>query len=171
MKLDLKSAGLREFLKKYALVLLALAAGAALLLWPSGSSSGEKTLREAAQLGPDFDLEAMEKKISQILARIDGVGEVAVALTVKDGVEQIYAVDGKRSQKGDGWEEQTETVVISTGSGMEEVVPVQQRYPAFQGAVVVCEGGGSPELRLLITQAVSALTGLGADRISVCRGK
>lgn len=169
MKLELRGERLREFLKKYALVLLVLVVGAALLLWPGGGS-GEEPGREAVQPGPDFDLEAMEEKISKILGRIDGVGEVAVALTVKDGVEQVYAVDGKRTQRGDGWEEQTETVVISTGSGMEEVVSVQQRYPAFQGAVVVCEGGGSPEVRLLITQAVSALTGLGADRISVCRG-
>lgn len=170
MKLNIRSTALQGFLKKYALVLLVLAVGVVLLLWPSGSS-GKAIHQEAAQSGPDFDLPALEEKLSRILARIDGVGEVAVALTVKDGVEQVYAVDRDRSQRGDGWEEQTETVIISTGSGTEEVVTVQQRYPAFQGAVVVCEGGGSPEVRLLITQAVSALTGLGADRISVCRGK
>ena len=32
---------------------------------------------------------------------------------------------------------------------------------------MVCEGGGSDGVRLQVVEAVSALTGLGADRIAV----
>lgn len=86
-------------------------------------------------------------------------------------MERVYATDETWSQDGDGQEDQqTQTVILSTGSGTEAAVLVQQRYPTFQGAVVVCSGGGDAEVRLLITQAVSALTGLGTDRISVCKG-
>lgn len=168
MKLDVKK--LRELLGKYKLALLVLAAGVLLLIWPgAGADSARISRTEQTAPGPEFDLEALEAKLARVLSRIDGAGEVTVALTVKDGVEQVYAADGSWSQDGSGREERKETVVISTGSGTEEVVPVQQRYPAFQGAVVVCEGGGSAEIRLLVTQAVAALTGLGADRISVCK--
>lgn len=62
-------------------------------------------------------------------------------------------------------------VIISNGSGVEQAVLVQQHYPAFRGAVVVCDGGGDPAVQLLITQAVSDLTGLGSDRILVCKSK
>lgn len=170
MKLDVKK--LRELLGKYKLALLVLAAGVLLLLWPgasAGAGSARSSRTEQTAPGPEFDLAALEAKLARVLSRIDGAGEVTVALTVKDGVEQVYAADGSWSQDANGREERKETVVISTGSGTEEVVPVQQRYPAFQGAVVVCEGGGSAEIRLLVTQAVAALTGLGADRISVCK--
>ena len=41
----------------------------------------------------------------------------------------------------------------------------------WEGAVVVCEGGGSAAVRLQLTQAVSALTGLPSDRITIVKGK
>lgn len=169
MKPDMKK--IWEGLKKYRLVLLVLAAGVVLLLWPSGSAgpAGASAPGPAEAPGPDFDLAGLEAKLERVLSKIDGAGEVTVALTVRDGVEQVYAFDEAVSRDGDGQERKRETVVISTGSGTEEVVAIQQRYPAFQGAVVVCQGGGSPEIRLLVTQAVAALTGLGTDRISVCK--
>ena len=45
-----------------------------------------------------------------------------------------------------------------------------QYYPSFRGALVVCPGGDDPQVQLAITQAVSALTGLGSDRITICAG-
>ena len=62
-----------------------------------------------------------------------------------------------------------ETVIVNSGSGQEAVL-LTRRYPTFQGALVVCEGGDDAEIRLLMTRAVSALTGIGADRITVCKG-
>ena len=37
-------------------------------------------------------------------------------------------------------------------------------------ALVVCPGGGDPAVQLRLLEAVSALTGLGSDRISICEG-
>ena len=39
------------------------------------------------------------------------------------------------------------------------------------GAVVVCSGGDSPTVRYLVTNAVSAYTGLGSDKITVMKMK
>ena len=39
------------------------------------------------------------------------------------------------------------------------------------GAVVVCTGGDSPTARYLVTNAVSAYTGLGSDKITVLKLK
>ncbi len=41
----------------------------------------------------------------------------------------------------------------------------------WTGAVIVCEGGESAAVRLKLTQAVRALTGLSADRIAVIKGR
>ena len=65
---------------------------------------------------------------------------------------------------------QVSTVVISRGSGSEETVALQEIAPQYQGALVVCPGGGDPAVRLQLSEAVSALTGLGADRITICKG-
>ena len=75
------------------------------------------------------------------------------------------------SQKEGAVDEGRTTVVVSKGSGREEAVPLQQIYPQFQGALVVCPGGSDPEVRLKLVEAVSALTGLGSDKISICKGK
>ena len=48
------------------------------------------------------------------------------------------------------------------------VDPMTQRC---SGALVVCEGAGSAAVRLQLTQAVSALTGLSSDKIAIVKGK
>ena len=157
-----------KLLDKYKYVLLLLAVGLALLLWPAGE---EKAAEDGglSAAPEEFDLEALEEKLSRTLSRIEGAGKVTVALTVRSGMEQVPLTDRSTSvgERGNSVEEKT--VIISTGSGQEAVVRVQ-RGPVFQGAVVVSEGGDQAEVKLLLTQAVAALTGLGADRITVCKG-
>ena len=49
---------------------------------------------------------------------------------------------------------------------------MRQENPAqYLGVIVVCEGADSPAVRLAIVEAVSDVTGLGADRISVLKMK
>ena len=61
-----------------------------------------------------------------------------------------------------------ETVTLGRGSGGQSVVPLQTMEPEFRGALIVCPGGGDPQVRLALLKAVSALTGLGADRVCIC---
>ena len=42
---------------------------------------------------------------------------------------------------------------------------------AAQGALVVAQGSDDPRVKLALSEGVSALTGLGADQISICKGK
>ncbi len=160
-----------ELLKRYKYVLIVILAGVLLLVWPSGEKDGETAERTSGLTGAeeDFSVEALETRLGEVLSRVDGAGKVSVVLTVRSGMERVLATDATVEQsEGENRREET-TVVISTGSGQEAVL-VTQRYPTFQGALVVCQGGGDPEVRLLLTKAVSALTGLGSDRITVCKG-
>ena len=45
---------------------------------------------------------------------------------------------------------------------------VQELYPEYRGALVVCDGGGDSQIQLQVLQAVQALTGLNANQISIC---
>lgn len=51
------------------------------------------------------------------------------------------------------------------------MLTVEPGTERWAGAVVVCEGGGSASVRLELTRAVSALTGLSSDKITVVKGK
>ena len=55
------------------------------------------------------------------------------------------------------------------GEGGDEAVIVRKQYPTYRGALVVCQGGDRAEVRLAVTEAVAALTGLPADRITVAK--
>ncbi len=165
-------ARVKDFLDQYKYVFIVIAAGLLLLLWPTGKKQAEAAEPEEGLTASqeDFDLEALEEKLSGILSRVEGAGQVRVALTIKSGMERVLASDRETvtGQNGsNSWK--TETVILD-GGDREEAVLITQNYPTFQGAVVVCPGGGDARVRLLLTQAVSALTGLGADRITVCKG-
>lgn len=154
-------------LEKYRLVLLVLLAGLLLLTLPLGERK-EEPEAAAGETAAGFDLTAMETRLAEALSRIDGAGEVTVVLTVQNGPRQVLAQDVDR-RTGEG--ENTETVVLSRGGSAQATVTVQELYPSYQGALLICEGGDDPNVRLKLTEATSALTGLGADKISISKGK
>ena len=156
-------------LDQYKYVLIVIVAGIILLLWPTGEREQKAGTDNGSDVRETFDLDALEEKLSRTLSKVEGAGDVTVTLTVKNGMEQVLASDRTTSVSERGSSVEEETVLISSGGGQETVL-LTQKYPTFQGALVVCEGGDNAEIRLLLTQAVSALTGLGADRITVCKG-
>ena len=128
--------------------------------WPKGLAPGIKKLLSRYQ----YVLLVLAAGVLLLLLP-QGAGEAQVVLTLKSGSRQVLAQDTQRGADGDS---SSATVTLGRGSGSQEVVPLQTLAPQFQGALVVCPGGGDPEVCLQIIQAVSALTGLGSDRISVC---
>ena len=111
----------------------------------------------------------LSEEVWKDLSQVEGAGQVTVTLTVKSGMERVLASDRTTSVTDRGSSVEEETVLTGSG-GSQEAVLLSRRYPTFQGALVVCQGGDDPAIRLLMTQAVSALTGLGADRVTVCKG-
>ena len=153
-------------MEKYRVVLLVILAGLVLLMLPLDQE--EEPLQEETTADAQFDLAVLETRLEEALSKIDGAGEVTVVLTIQNGPRQVLA---QNVDQGSGEEETTETVILSRGSSTQETVTVQELYPSYQGALLVCEGGDDPEVRLKLTEATSALTGLGADKISISKGK
>lgn len=158
-------------LGRYKFVLLVILVGIVLLLLPDSEKTQKSQESLTVNTEEDFSVEALEEKLERTLSEIDGAGEVRVMLTVESGMKRVLAQDASLDQEESAVQRETETVVISTGSGTQDVVLIQQIYPQFQGALVVSTGGDDPAVRLKLTEAVAALTGLGADKISICKGK
>ena len=154
-------------LNKYKSVLLVAALGALLLLWPMEKKTVEATEDTSARTA--LDLGKTEKAMEEILGKIGGVGRVEVMLTLQSGGELVLAQDSSLRYSGnvqspDNYERSTQPVTDGGG-----VVVTQEVYPQYRGALVVCEGGGNDAVRLQVIAAVSALTGLGSDRIAVVK--
>ena len=149
---------------------LAALLGIVLMLLPGGNAEAEPTAgRPDAEA---FDRGAVQEEMENILRAIDGVGELRLMLTVDSGTKRELAQDTTAERSGsEDVKRKSETVVVGTGSGTQEVVVTNRVYPRYVGALVVCEGGGSAGVRLAVTQAVSALTALPSDKITVLQGK
>ena len=154
-------------LRTYRYCMLVVLVGIILLLLPSGGDTADIPVQTGEEEQDTFDLEAFEKKLEQTLSQIQGAGTVRVVLSLDGGSRRILAQDQERDGEGGGT---SSTVTLGRGTEGQSVVPLQVLAPEFRGALLVCSGGDDPAVRLELAQAVSALTGLGADCISICKG-
>ena len=150
---------------KYALAILAL--GIVLMLLPGLS---EKKESSSPSVQPVQQTANLEDKLSDILCRIQGAGKVDVLLTLASGEKTVYQENADLSQ-GTNNTSRYDTVVIKDASGNELGLIQQIIPPKYQGAIVICQGADKPAVRLAIVEAVSRVTGLGADQISVLKMK
>lgn len=148
-----------EFLIQYRYVLLMMMAGVILLLLPSGT--GVAVAEDVTtQIQEDQWLEELEVRLADTLSLIEGAGETQVMLTLADDGQRIVAQDVEDSA--------TVNVIVTGADKGEDVVELQTVTPTFRGALVVCQGGDDPQVQLQIMAAVSALTGLGSNKIAIC---
>lgn len=159
----------REAVKKYKYLLVILAAGILLMLLPFGGGNSAEKPASAEPSYDSFELENFERNLADVLSKMSGVGKTEVVLTLKSTMETVYATDTRTEHRDGSQSEQSETVMANAGSGVQSAVVSARVYPRFQGALVVCDGGGSASVRLEVTRAVAALTGLSSDRITVTR--
>lgn len=155
-----------ELWKKYRFVILILLLGLFLMLLPGGKEQEAAGTDEQQQ---NFSLEETEKKMEELLEKIEGAGKLQVMLTLKSGPQLQLAEDVEGSHDNGEVESRRETVTINRGSSYEDVVITRQTYPTYQGAVVVCQGADKAAVRLAVTEAVASLTGLSSDRITVVK--
>lgn len=147
-----------EGLKKYRFAVLILVLGLTLMLLPTGGAK-EKT---AIPVQPQEEA-SLEVRLSQILCRIDGVGAVRVLLTEQSDGEVVYQTDRQTDRN--------QTVLASRGSGVQEGLIRSSSSPVYRGALVICDGADRPTVKASVIEAVSRVTGLRSDQISVLKMK
>lgn len=149
----LRKAG--EFVSKYRWAVLILLLGVVLMLIPSSKKTEDQaTTTETAPESSD-----MAEELETILAQIKGVGKVQVLLSLEAGQTTVYRIDG------DG------TVIVTDADRAQNGLVERVESPKYRGAVIVCQGADSPNVRLSIVEAVASVTGLGTDRITVLKMK
>ena len=167
MEKILKNANVQNFLNKYKYVALVLAVGIVLMLLPTGKQTGQ----EAESTTDEVSILSVEERLTQILRQVKGAGEVQVLLTEAFGEEIIYQSNNDISESDTTSTSRGDTVTVTDSERNEKGLIRQQNPPKYMGAIVVCQGGDQPTVRLAIIDAVSKVTGLGADKISVLKMK
>ena len=101
----------------------------------------------------------LETELEALIGQFDGAGKTTVMLTLESGEETIYALDTLSGQT----QTQQTHVLLDDGTALEETVYL----PSVCGAAVVCEGGGDVRVAARITELVSALLDVPANRVCV----
>ena len=168
-----KTEGVRKLWDKYKFVGLTVLIGVGLLLWPSGKKTTGTSGSSPAATAPTAVEQDLQADIEEILGTISGVGQVKVLLTVDSDGERQLAQNTELAYSGstaapEDYSRRSETVLVDGAEGDGTVV-VRTGYPTYRGALVVCQGGDRAEVKLAVTEAVAALTGLSADRVTVAK--
>ena len=133
----------KETVFKYRYAAVVVLFGAALMLLPAGGKRNSQL--DSGGRNPS----TVQQEMEAILSGIDGVGRLKLMLTTSPGAA---AARVDRSVFSDA------------------PVPASDSSGAYTGALVVCEGADNASVRLELTQAVAALTGLPTDRVVIVRG-
>lgn len=155
----------KELYKKYRFTILVVLLGVGLMCLPSGKKETSEQVPVAVT--ENTGQRQLETALAEILSQIKGAGKVEVLLTEAKGSETMYQSDSHIGSNSDS----QDTVIISGSDRTEYGLVRQVNPPSYQGAIIVCQGASNASVRLAIVQAVSSVTGLGADHITVLKMK
>ena len=159
-----------DMFKKYRYTLIILLIGLILMLLPNENKNNKAIANEVSE-AKYSSVGLSEERLAKLLSKVKGAGNVEVMLTVAAGEEIIYQTNDDRSETDSTLNSKINTVTI-TDSGRNQKGLIKQIKPEiYQGAIVVCNGADNPAVRLAIVEAVSRVTGLGANCISVLKMK
>lgn len=156
------------FFKRYKYAALILAVGLILMALPG---KREKTDNQEPVAQTEKVQPSMNEILAKTLSEVEGAGEVRVLLSVAVGEETVYQTDEVTSSSDASTSTQIDTVVISDSSRGQQGIVRQVNPPTYLGAIVVCAGADNPTIRLAIIDAVSKITGLRTNQISVLKMK
>lgn len=122
----------------------------------------------------------LEKKLENILAKIDGAGEVAVMVTMATSAEQVVEKDMEisdelimeaDSQGGERTTNQSSRSETAIYNGEENGLPYVSKEisPKVEGVVVIADGGDNAVVVKNITESVQALFGIESHKIRIVK--
>ena len=129
---------------------------------------------------PDYN-RYLENKLSRILSKIDGVGEVDVMITLEDSEESIIASnstilieniledDGEGGTREVNREDVNTQALTRTNNG--DLLVVKKINPNIQGVIVIAQGAKDLEIKEILYEAVKTALGVKGNRVQVFSSK
>ena len=185
MKLDIKKFLMNVPAEKKRNIITALGIVGIVLIFASNfihtesAPPDETTPQESEPLTVESYRKQLEEELSQIVAAIDGAGEVKILITMDSTIEDVYILEKNVSEKtanngGDEnfdseseYKEENEYVIIKSKDGSEQIVLQKQVMPKIRGVLVVCDGGDNAVIREKITKAVSSVLNISSGKVYV----
>ena len=100
--------------------------------------------------------EETERKLTNIISSIEGVGECEVMITFEYTGENIYAKDSE-AKSDDTSQSNSDQYVLYDSQNGEKALLIKEKYPTVQGVSIVCTGGDNTQVREAIINTVTSL--------------
>ena len=141
----------------------------------SDQTQDEQQVQKAENASEDTYTDALETRLENALAKVEGVGNVKVMITLASSSEKVVEKDQEMTsevQEGESGGKNTsssETAVYANGNGEETPYVKQELSPGIEGVLVIADGGDNAIVIENITEAVQALFGVDTHKIKVMK--
>jgi stage III sporulation protein AG len=156
-----------ENVSKYKYACMVLLVGIILMIIPGKEDRTQHTTEE--KITTVSSEENIQQQLEEILSKVYNAGEVKVMLTISEDERTIYQSDSTYTQSDNQSDSRTQTVIVTDSQRTETGLVCQRFPPIYKGAIIIAEGGDLASVKLAIVDAVSDVTGLGADKITVLK--
>jgi len=123
----------------------------------------------------------LEKKLVDILSKLNGVGKVSVMITLENSVEKITATNTTKTTENtlendseggtrEIHREDLTTQVVTKGNDGSLLV-VKEIKPTVQGVIVVAEGADDPKIKEMLYNGVKTVLGIKGNKVQVYSSK
>ena len=149
-----------------------------------GEKSLDKSVSVAAQVPKHSYEELLEQRLENILSKIDGVGEVAVMITLYSGKELVPAKDSRigetiteekdnqgGSRKITQMQKDQQVIIMNDQGGNQQALILKKVEPLIKGVIVAAHGADDIKVRSAVHHAVMTALGVPAHKVEVFKKK
>lgn len=149
-------------------------------IWKDNDEEKDENVSSYKRLAVEEEKEEenddLEKRLEQILEKMEGVGKVSVMITYSQGSEVVpmqnetsktSTVNETDSDGGTRITEQIDSskeIIYSDGNKIETQMV---KNPVAKGAIIIAEGASNAVVKTNIVSAVEAITGLATYKVQV----
>lgn len=150
----------------------------------TNATDGLSPVETQDSLSSGSSQQKLEELLENTLRKVEGVGEVAVAVTIESTGEKIVEKDIPSNdssttqedsqggtQKSTVRSSEEATVYTKDSAGNQVPYVISETTPKIRGVIVVAKGGDNPVIAQQIQEAVKALFHVDAHKIKVMKMK
>lgn len=116
-------------------------------------SSIDFSRKEKTEFSSSMYTDALEKKIEDFLENIEGIYDAKVIVTLDTSEETVYAQNSNS----------LDYILTSDGSP----ISITEIYPTVRGVAIACTNGERDDIKMKITELISAYLGISSNRIKI----
>ena len=153
-------------------ILLALMLGILLLAAGRSFSDAERDTASPPQtVAKETADRETERRMAEILSKVEGAGQVDVMLTYRQTEEKTIAHNETWEESGETLRTEQTAILLEDGDGATQPLVLTETSPVVEGVVIAAQGADSPGVAAALNQAAQALLDVPAHKVAVLKMK